>query len=607
MALIAATALRTWGIGDPFVHSLDSAFQESLALSHLKYGLSVTRGLATSAVLDGKAIHHAAHPPLLQLIYAGLYSIFGVHEYVSRSVSIFAVLVTMICLWVVLMKAGTRRAAFVATLALAILPFSVRLSRTTNYEPLSLAFISLILVGYMWRDRKWGVALMCAVAVIGGLFEWTVYLALPTLIFAAGYGDKSLKLNNLKPIFLPSIIAAITLIILLSYQYNAVGHIPVLEHAKVRSNPSAIQGMTLQDAFKTPKDVGLAFVLFFWGFVLWMRKFKENIDMGKVILYFLFMPIFFYCLAIQLLFSHPIAFYYLAPVYAIFIGIVAERLKLPWLLLIMTFLFGSFAMRDCDVLKEQNPFYSDLAKLITQNGSLNNYYVFDSSAVGYLRYYHGIETIYPLGGNEPSLSELVSNSKVRYFILDTTHPEVGYVKKAVAGMTGLTLKWRFAQTEVWERSSGDSSVHLTNELGNATLPPPGEFWETPQAEMLEAGGRARFGIFHHARLSGFSTIIFKGVPSGKLFKATVWMDPAVCNPPKTDGVGYSVVIKGGDWKRAANGVIKPGNNSCDSKLVEIGIDGASPKVDIELTVSPLGSASFDRFFWEDPRIELKEE
>jgi len=554
-------------------------------------------------MLDGKAIHHAAHPPLLQLIYAGLYSIFGVHEWVSRSVSLIAVLITIISLWVILLRTGAKRAAFTAALFFAVLPLSVELSRTTNYEPLSVSFISLILVGYLWRDRKWGFVLLCIMAVIGGLFEWTVYLAFPALFISVFAREKNIK--SLKPLILPSLLAAITLMALFAYQYGIIGHIPVLGHAKIRSNPAAIPLI-----FFSINDLKILFggnlwlyVLCAYGFYILIKNKRTNPELFILFLYLLSVPLLFLLFAPQLVLAHPIAQYYFVPVLAIGISIFTER-RLKIVSIFFGIILLVFIDTDRRILKGHSNFHYNLAKLIAQEKPGDHYFIFDSSAVGYLRYYYGVETIYPLGGNEPSLTEIVSNSKVRYFILDTAHPEVGYVRKIIAGAPGLNLKWRLPQTEVWERGAGDGAIHLTNDLERATLPPQGAFWETPQADMCEAGGLMRFGIFHHARLNDFSTIIFKDVPHGKRFKTMAMLDPAVCNPPKSDGVGYFISIRGGDWKMTMKGILKPDNNSCEPRPVEINTEGAPPRVDVELSVSPLGNASFDRFYWEDPRIEL---
>lgn len=603
--LLLSALVRAVGITEPFVHSFDSAFQEALSLAHLKYGLAVTKGLAVTAVLDGRPIYHAAHPPLLQLIYAGLYSVFGVNEWVSRGVSIIACLSTICFLWLVLIKNAHLKSALVACLIFALLPLSVRFGRTTNYEPLSVAMISALCFAYFHRERWYGFPLMCAIAVVGGLFEWTVYLSFPALLLALLFFDR--RWENIKSLILPSLLAGVTLLCLFAYQYDVLGKIPVFEHARVRSNPWMIAKLpSKEELLSRLEDVNLCLVFLFWG---WANLFAKDMSEGLkiTVTYFTIVPLLFFAFASQLFLSHPIALYYFVPLLAVSVGSAfTGKRNYPALALLLIVLALSL-VRDKEVLNERNYFHYNIMKMIGNENESRDFYAFDSSAVGYLRAYLGVETIHPLGGNEPSFEEIVSNDKVRYIMLDTENPEVAYVRNIVTQANTFFLKWRFPTAEVWERGENKNVIRLTNMLDRAQLPPPTPHsWEMPQAQMLGVEREVKFGISHHARQGEESVIVFRSLAGDGVFKTTARFDPNVCDSKLTNGVRYSVTIDFGDRRQTESGAISPADG-CVPKEVVIDLGKKGKMIDILLAVDAIGSNSYDRFFWEDPRIELKEE
>jgi hypothetical protein len=245
------------------------------------------------------------------------------------------------------------------------------------------------------------------------------------------------------------------------------------------------------------KDVNLCFVFLFWG---WANLFAKDMSKGlKVtVTYFTIVPLLFFAFASQLFLSHPIALYYFVPLLAVSVGSAfTGKRNYPALALLLIVLALSL-VRDKEVLNERNYFHYNIMKMIGNENESRDFYAFDSSAVGYLRAYLGVETIHPLGGNEPSFEEIVSNGKVRYIMLDTENPEVAYVRNIVTQANTFFLKWRFPTAEVWERGENKNVIRLTNMLDRAQLPPPTPHsWEMPQAQMLGVEREVKFGISHH--------------------------------------------------------------------------------------------------------------
>ncbi len=76
--IILAVCSQLWGIGNRYVLQLETGFQELIARRHIDPGLGMTYGISTiNNVFGGESILHANHPPLLQLVLAFFYLIFG--------------------------------------------------------------------------------------------------------------------------------------------------------------------------------------------------------------------------------------------------------------------------------------------------------------------------------------------------------------------------------------------------------------------------------------------------------------------------------------------------------------------------------------------------
>jgi len=598
-----------WRATDPFLLPLDSAFQESLALSHLAYGLDVTRGISGFGFFKGEFLYHAAHPPLLQLIYALLYSVFGVHEWVSRLVSALFATGTALLLWGALVRAGTRRAAFPAGIFFAVMTMAVAAGRTTNYEPGALFFISLFIYGYTRRGTRNGIALMTFAAVAGGLFEWTVYLVLPAVLGAAVFEER--KLRSLKFILLPGIAATATLAAVFLWQKSVVGGIPVLGHAAIRSNPAAFMKPGGWPDFLSNifVGVGLGWVLIFVGIHRMPAAYRAAPRSIAVFLAYALVPLLFLMLAPQLVKTHPLAALYFAPPAAVLMSLPVldeNRKNAVWALILL--IVAYYAWSGARFMQKESPFFYNLSRLVA--GKIDaDCKAYNSAAVGYLRYYHGMETFHPVGANEPPPEEFAASDEICAFILDTSHPEVGYVREAMERRSArgdLFPAYRLHDTEVWLRGGPPGQIRLANMLEDAQLPPESSRrWENPSAEIITFGNEPKFGILHHSREKEESVIRFAGISiDGKrAFRSTARLAPSACDPSLSDGVAFSVTLASGKWSETFEGETAPREEGCIPVPVEMKVPAFHDKVTVILKVAPRKNASYDRFFWEDPRFE----
>ncbi len=602
--------LRLWNVTGPFVLPLDSAFQESLALSHFFYGLGVTRGISGFGFFRGEFLYHAAHPPLLQLVYAFLYSVFGVHEWVSRLVSALFGAGTALLLWGALVRAGTRRAAFPAGIFFAMMTMAVTAGRTTNYEPGALFFISLLIYGYTRRVTRKGVAIMTVAAALGGLYEWTVYLALPAVLVAGIFEER--KLRSLKFILLPGIAAAATLAAVFIWQKSVVGVIPVLGHAATRSDPAAFMkpGGWLDFLSNIFVGVGPGWVLVFVGVHRLPAAWRAAPKSASALIAYALIPLFFLILAPQLVKTHPLAALYFAPPVAILMGLpVLDEYRKNAIRALILVIVAYYAWSDARFMQKRSPFFYNLTRMVSERIE-DDCKAYNSAAVGYLRYYDGIETFHPVGANEPPPGEFIDSENVCAFILDTSHPEVGYVKDAInkrSGGENLFPAYRLHGTEVWLRGGPPKTMPLANMLNEAELPPEStRRWENPTAEIINFGGEAEFGILHHSRKKAESVIRFPDmhVDGKRAFKTAARLAPSSCDPSLSDGVDFSVNLSSGKWSETFRGEAVPGEGVCHPTPITIKLPASFNKATVTFKVGPRKYPGHDRFFWQNPRFEL---
>jgi 4-amino-4-deoxy-L-arabinose transferase-like glycosyltransferase len=176
----------------------------SAAISHIRYGLEVTKGqdyvdqaafgtfgpsgAATREqyfdyYLDGPVhpVVYGNHPPLLGLTIAGSLLVFGYHFWAVRLVPIAFSLLGLILLYALVGHLFDLTIARVAAALYATFPMFDYFGRNVAHEAPTLFFALAMLTGYIhWREdgRSRWIALMVAATVLGGFYDW------PMLYFA---------------------------------------------------------------------------------------------------------------------------------------------------------------------------------------------------------------------------------------------------------------------------------------------------------------------------------------------------------------------------------------------------------------------------------------
>ncbi len=410
-------------LAGPFVLPFETAFQEAIAIHHLdEPGIAGNGFLSVLARLDGRAYHHTAHPPLLQIFYALAYKTAGGaegKEWISRAVSIILIFASAL-LWRALMGKDRREGWAVVPLAL-FAPVVFILGATTNYEPLSIFFISLL--AWLALERRAGLPALLSVLPIGLFVDWPVYLAVPALL-ALRWRESGTR----KHLLILLGVAAVVFTFIQAWQITVAGEAAFFGHAPERANPlGLLSPATWTELFGhyfeimgTPAGVlGLVGIAACVGPAV--RALKAGEHSGKdgadgVAAFFLVFAVLLTVSAPGLLSRHYVHLLYLAPAMVLGLHRLAVGKSAPRLALLAALVL--FAGRDIVLAEQRNPAYHAMAERVEGAGIEE---AFASSAVGVWRFYAGIETGHPVSA---AMSEWIEDARPGLLHLDLKHREV---------------------------------------------------------------------------------------------------------------------------------------------------------------------------------------
>jgi hypothetical protein len=183
--LIAAALVRCYDISQPYCKIYESGFQEIIAKNHYYYSFTQTNFLSVVSVVNGENIYHLNHPPLLQILIALSYSLFGVHEWSARLVPILFSLSSIVLLYIIVQILFNKETALLASICASFMPMSAYFGRIVNFEAVVLFFVLLVVLGYVqWIETNKEKYYYLAVIgiLLGGLVDWPFFLILPFLL-----------------------------------------------------------------------------------------------------------------------------------------------------------------------------------------------------------------------------------------------------------------------------------------------------------------------------------------------------------------------------------------------------------------------------------------
>ncbi len=160
VVLFAVAAMsQCMQIGEAFVgkhEGWNAAVYGVAARNHLTYGLAATR---LGVVINGDTVppagflYYTNHPPLLPLMVAASFAVFGPHEWAARLVPILFTLVSLILLWRIAARLGDERFALLAATIFAFVPMNAFYGRMVDHEAPTLTFVLAALYAWLrWRE-----------------------------------------------------------------------------------------------------------------------------------------------------------------------------------------------------------------------------------------------------------------------------------------------------------------------------------------------------------------------------------------------------------------------------------------------------------------------
>lgn len=169
-------------IAKPFIghHDWNGVFYSNIARNYLRLGLLETKlGQVTDFGAIAQSQNFYTHyPPLLPLIMAGWFKIFGVGDWQARLVPLFFTLGSLLVLIKLFNYLKLSRAAQVAGLAVGLTPMWRYFSLMPSQEAL-MVFFSLLSVLFFIQGKR---RCFYAAVVLNGLSGWAGYFLYPWLL-----------------------------------------------------------------------------------------------------------------------------------------------------------------------------------------------------------------------------------------------------------------------------------------------------------------------------------------------------------------------------------------------------------------------------------------
>jgi hypothetical protein len=520
-------AARLPNLRAPFVNLLDTGFQEAIALHHLAGQAADNYFLPVISEVDGAKVFHTAHPPLLHLLYAGLYGIFGVHEWVSRLAALALYLASLGlglgCL------TTERRSGFLFFALGLFLPLPFALALTTNYEPLSLLAVTLVAVAFVrWQQdpRRLRLLALLFAVLLACLSDWPAYLAVPVLLLLQIRQRKPRKLLLALLLLEAAVFAAI-----LFWQDAAAGEIVFFSHAATRNNPLALlQPQTyllLRDhllALLGPAPLLLAAALFLW-------LLKERAAPSPGLRFFLLYFLVLFLAAPQLVSKHEVSLYYLVPALVFTAHDAIARSPRPWLLLAIA-LGISFPL-DYQHAAFRNYRYYFIAQQVQQYPEIR--LAFSTPAIGVFRYYDGIETLFPTSA---AATRRLRERPMDLIALDLKNPEVApAINEVREYQDGLRLRFAFRDEQYYIREDvlpKDFYLAVLSGWQGAAD------WRAPRPEVIPTPFGPAYAIRQHP--AGLHPVEFRFIEPGRF---RLDFAAAIQHPfpfrVQSDGAGFTIL------------------------------------------------------------------
>lgn len=183
-ALLAVSALiLSYELTEPWVghHDFNGAFYSIAAKNHLTYGVGQTRFaivLNADRVLDGHFSFYSHHPPLLSLLVATSFLVFGIHEWAARLVPIAFSLGSLFLVYVIGRDLRDSALGLLGAFLFSTTPMNAYFGRMVDGEAIANFFALAAVIAYVrWSrtHRDFWMGLSVLLLVIGMAADWPAY------------------------------------------------------------------------------------------------------------------------------------------------------------------------------------------------------------------------------------------------------------------------------------------------------------------------------------------------------------------------------------------------------------------------------------------------
>lgn len=224
--LVSALAVLSININKPFVgqHDFMGAFEGSIAKNFLVYGpfrIKFAQVAGPILNVDNIQSFHLSYLPLLPIIMALSYKLFGVSEAAARLVPIIFSVIGVYFFFKILDRVWNEMVAIMGTFFYIFNPMFIYYGKLTTTEPpiisCSLAAFYFYLKWLEKKDKKNLVYILIWI-LIGGLIGWPImYIGPLILLHSFLIGEFALEL------LLPTILAIFTVLLLFLYSFILTG------------------------------------------------------------------------------------------------------------------------------------------------------------------------------------------------------------------------------------------------------------------------------------------------------------------------------------------------------------------------------------------------
>lgn len=645
LILFFAAWIRCYEITLPYCKIYEAAIQENIARNHVVYGFGQTHFLSVYSVVNGENIYHLSHQPLLQILIAISYMVFGIHEWSARLVPIFFSLGSIILVYAIADRVWHRRTALFAALFAAFIPMSAYFGRIVNFEPLVLFFVLLLSWAYLvWSDTNNNKYYILAIAAVllGGLTDWPFFLVLPFFLLISLITRKKILETGI--LFLLGCGIAVGYLVikssLVGYQSGVSGW---FSHVLYRSSiPSFIGNPELYTRIllRLWSNFSISIILAAIGVIIFLNVFREKqyafrrpavkdlIPLALLLFGSSYIAIF-----LQSTYVHYWQMYFLiagVSLYAayamscLFSVALQNRtwtllLRLVGILIVIMFLVfsvqGTMALHKTksydnyylgswmdeiiepgdyictDFQQHRLAYYSNSSDIQIPSGRIN------SSLIRTLKPKFVIFSSDTSLDSSWSKDEIIQElNKEHYHLLTITPPSNQiWIRDTV-----------FVPFILW-RNSISIEVHeplMGNTIPNKTL------------QGLVRSGYNTDGqpaLFEHPVSKGvIRTNYLLDIPQGSALSFGIGLDERTWNPLKGDGVQFEIYCQsGGNETCLFSQYIDPKNNPADRKwhYYSIPFDtcwGSNTTISFATLSGPKNNNAYDWAYWINPRIEVKQ-